>query len=106
MVASTPAMLDVEVAFALPERQRIISIAVPEGSTARQAVAVAMARLEEAFPELPPTTFREADLGIFGKRLRDPDAVRLRAGDRVEVYRPLQLDPKAARSARAAHEKR
>ncbi|MDI5892951.1 RnfH family protein [Halomonas rhizosphaerae] len=104
MVASTPAMLDVEVAFALPERQRIISLAVPEGTTARQAVA--MAGLAEAFPELPPTTFREADLGIFGKRLRDPDAVRLRAGDRVEVYRPLQLDPKAARSARAAHEKR
>lgn len=104
MAASTPAMLEVEVAFALPERQRIIPLAVPEGTTARQAVA--MAGLEEAFPELPPTTFREADLGIFGRRLRDPDAVRLRAGDRVEVYRPLQLDPKAARSARAAHEKR
>lgn len=104
MAASTPAMLEVEVAFALPERQRIIPLAVPEGTTARQAVA--MAGLEEAFPELPPTTFREADLGIFGRRLRDPDAMRLRAGDRVEVYRPLQLDPKAARSARAAHEKR
>lgn len=104
MAASTPAMLDVEVAFALPERQRIIPLAVPEGTTARQAVA--MARLETAFPELPPATFRQADLGIFGKRLRDPDAVRLRAGDRVEVYRPLQIDPKAARSERAAREKR
>ncbi|TDR50416.1 hypothetical protein DFP85_12510 [Halomonas ventosae] len=104
MAASEPAMLEVEVAFALPERQRIIPLAVPEGTTARQAVA--MAGLEEAFPELPPATFLEADLGIFGKRLRDPDAVRLRAGDRVEVYRPLQLDPKAARSARAAREKR
>lgn len=104
MAASAPAMLDVEVAFALPERQRIISLAVPEGTTARQAVA--LAGLEAAFPELPPATFRQADLGIFGKRLRDPDAVRLRAGDRVEVYRPLQLDPKAARSARAAREKR
>jgi putative ubiquitin-RnfH superfamily antitoxin RatB of RatAB toxin-antitoxin module len=97
-------MLEVEVAFALPERQRLIPLAVPEGTTARQAVA--MAGLEAAFPELPQATFREADLGIFGKRLRDPDAVRLRAGDRVEVYRPLQLDPKAARSARAAREKR
>ncbi len=104
MAASAPAMLDVEVAFALPERQRIISLAVPDGTTARQAVA--LAGLEAAFPELPPATFRQADLGIFGKRLRDPDAVRLRAGDRVEVYRPLQIDPKAARSARAAREKR
>lgn len=104
MAASEPAMLEVEVAFALPERQRLIPLAVPEGTTARQAVA--MAGLEAAFPELSPATFHEADLGIFGKRLRDPDAVRLRAGDRVEVYRPLQLDPKAARSARAAREKR
>lgn len=104
MAASAPGMLDVEVAFALPERQRIITLAVPEGTTARQAVA--MAGLEAAFPELPPATFRQADLGIFGKRLRDPDAVRLRAGDRVEVYRPLQIDPKAARSERAAREKR
>ncbi|MDR9438460.1 MAG: RnfH family protein [Halomonas sp.] len=96
-------MLDVEVAYALPDRQRIFPLTVPEGTTARQAVA--MAGLEAAFPELPPATFRKADLGIFGKRLRDPAAVRLRAGDRVEVYRPLQIDPKAARSERAAREK-
>ncbi|WP_322557115.1 RnfH family protein [Halomonas sp.] len=104
MAPSTPAMLDVEVAFALPGRQRIISLSVPEGTTARQAVT--MAGLEAAFPELPPATFRQADLGIFGKRLGDPDAVRLRTGDRVEVYRPLQIDPKAARSERAGREKR
>lgn len=104
MAPSAPAMLEVEVAFALPDRQRIIPLAVPDGTTARQAVA--MAGLEEAFPELPPATLRQADLGIFGKRLRDPDAVRLRGGDRVELYRPLQIDPKAARSARAAREKR
>ncbi|SEM01381.1 RnfH family protein [Halomonas daqiaonensis] len=97
-------MLDIEVAFALPERQRIIQLVVPEGTTARQAVA--MAGLEAAFPELPSVTFRQADLGIFGKRLRDPEAVRLRSGDRVEVYRPLQIDPKAARSERAARENR
>ena len=73
-------------------------------STARQAVA--MARLEDRFPELPPSAFLEADLGIFGRRLRDPDAQPLKAGDRVEVYRPLEIDPKAARAARAAREKR
>jgi len=97
-------MLEVEVAFALPERQRIMPLSVPAGTTARQAVA--MARLEVAFPEYSPVIFREADLGIFGKRLRDPDAVRLRDGDRVEVYRPLQIDPKAARIERAADERR
>lgn len=103
MAPKDSALIDVEVAFALPERQRIIPLAVPDGTTARQAVE--MARLEEAFPELPPATFREADLGIFGRRLRDQDSRVLRAGDRVEVYRPLQLDPKAARSARAGRGK-
>lgn len=104
MVASPPGPIEVEVAFALPERQCIVSLRVPGGTSARQAVA--MAGLEARFPELPPTTFLEADLGIFGRRLRDPDGQRLKAGDRVEVYRPLEIDPKAARAARAAREKR
>ncbi|PXX94849.1 RnfH family protein [Halomonas sp. LBP4] len=91
--------IEVEVAFALPERQRIVTLAVPEGTTARQAVR--LAGLETLFPELPPSTFGEADLGIFGKPLRDPDHQVLRAGDRVEVYRPLVIDPKAARAERA-----
>lgn len=89
----------VEVAFALPDRQHIVTLAVPEGTTARQAVR--LAELEVLFPELPPSTFREASLGIFGKPLRDPDHHVLRAGDRVEVYRPLEIDPKAARAERA-----
>lgn len=94
------AEIDVEVAFALPGRQRLVALRVPLGTTAREAVA--RAGLEAAFPELPPETFREADLGIFGRLLRDPDHHRLRAGDRIEVYRPLTIDPKAARAARAA----
>lgn len=102
MAASAPAMLAVEVAYAQPDKQCILPLTVPEGTTARQAVTMAMPGLEEAFPELPPATFREADLGLFGKRLREPDALRLRSGDRVELYRPLQIDPKAARSERAA----
>ncbi|MCE8017462.1 RnfH family protein [Halomonas sp. MCCC 1A17488] len=93
------AKLEVEVAFALPERQRIVTLEVPPGTTARQAVA--LAKLDDLFPEVPPATFAEADLGIFGKRLRDPDDHRLRAGDRVEVYRPLEVDPMEARARRA-----
>ncbi|QOR40500.1 RnfH family protein [Billgrantia diversa] len=91
--------LAVEVVFALPDRQRIVALEVPEGTTARQAVA--LAGLDRLFPEVPAATFAEADLGIFGKLLRDPDVQRLRAGDRVEVYRPLEIDPKAARARRA-----
>ncbi|MCE8035903.1 MAG: RnfH family protein [Halomonas sp.] len=93
------ARLEVEVAFALPDRQRIVTLEVPMGTTARQAVA--LAELDRLFPEVSPETFAAADLGIFGKPLRDPETHRLRAGDRVEVYRPLELDPKEARARRA-----
>lgn len=100
MGATEAAGIRVEVAFALPHKQRIVELTVPEGSTPRQAVA--LARLEEHFPDVPPETFAQADLGIFGKVVRDPAGQALREGDRVEVYRPLKVDPKAARAARAA----
>lgn len=93
------ATLTVEVAFALPEKQRIVSLRVPVGTTASQAVR--QAGLEALFPEVAPATFAEPELGIFGQRLREPQHHRLRDGDRVEIYRPLTIDPKAARRARA-----
>lgn len=98
-MADDDSKLAVEVAFALPERQCIVELQVPEGTTARQAVA--MARMESRFPQLPPDTFVQASLGIFGKQLKQPDTQVLREGDRVEIYRPLKVDPKAARQARA-----
>ncbi|MGO3206801.1 MAG: RnfH family protein [Halomonadaceae bacterium] len=91
--------LTVEVAYALPFKQRIVSLRVPEGTTARQAVA--LADLPTLFPDLTSDTFTQAPLGIFGKALRNADAQLLREGDRVEVYRPLAVDPKAARLERA-----
>nr|WP_228579211.1 RnfH family protein [Halomonas sp.] len=92
-------MLRVEVAYALPDRQCIVALAVPPGTTARQAVA--LAELARRFPEVPQANFGEAGLGIFGQLLRDPESHLLRAGDRVEVYRPLEIDPKEARARRA-----
>ncbi|MBE0399995.1 RnfH family protein [Halomonas sp. FME1] len=91
--------LTVEVAYALPHKQRLVALRVPEGTTARQAVE--RADLPALFPELPSGTFEQAPLGIFGKALRSPDTQALREGDRVEVYRPLAIDPKAARLERA-----
>lgn len=99
---STTSFIEIEVAFALPGRQRIVSLRVTEGTTARQAVL--QAGLERDFPDLPAETFREAPLGIFGRRLRDPEGETLSGGDRVEVYRPLEIDPKVARAERARRE--
>jgi putative ubiquitin-RnfH superfamily antitoxin RatB of RatAB toxin-antitoxin module len=103
-MADDTELLTVEVAYALPERQCIVELQVPAGTTPRQAVA--MARLETHFPQLPPETFLEASLGIFGKLVKQPESEPLRDGDRVEVYRPLKIDPKAARLARAERQGR
>ncbi|MGC3874832.1 RnfH family protein [Halomonas sp. GXIMD04776] len=91
--------LTVEVAFALPEYQKIVTLAVPHGTTAREAVT--QAQMEQYFPALPQETFSQGALGVFGKRLRDPGRYVLRAGDRIEIYRPLRIDPKQARMKRA-----
>lgn len=96
-------MIEVEVAFALPERQRLVALTVPAGTTARQAVL--QAGLAQAFPEQGEAFFREAPLGIFATPLNRDDQP-LRKGDRVEVYRPLQIDPKQARKRRASQANR
>lgn len=93
-------LIDIEVAYALPGEQRIVRLTVAEGTTAREAVR--LARLEAHFPECDAVPFRDADLGIFGTLLKAPEHHVLQASDRVELYRPLQIDPKAARVARAS----
>ncbi|MCB8889145.1 RnfH family protein [Vreelandella malpeensis] len=89
----------VEVAFATPACQRVVSVEVMGETTAREAVA--LAGLPLLFPEVSPALFDEAPLGVFGKTLREPQRQTLSPGDRIEVYRPLEIDPKAARLARA-----
>lgn len=93
-------LLYVEVAFALPHKQRLVGLRVDKGTTASEALA--LADLPSLFPELPVETFSKASLGIFGKALKEPERQILRDGDRVEVYRPLKIDPKVARAERAA----
>jgi uncharacterized protein len=87
---------EVEVVYALPERQRVVRVPLPpSGLTAGEAVQ--RSGLLEDFPQLAGHAFV---LGIYGALcgLEHP----LRAGDRVEIYRPLRNDPKTLRRARAA----
>lgn len=86
----------VEVAFALPERQRIIALRVPAGCTAFEAAE--RSGIAELFEGL---VLNETRLGIFGKVLEEPRRHVLAVGDRVEIYRPLVADPREARKARA-----
>jgi len=80
----------VEVVYALPDRQRVVQIPLREGMTALEAVQAA--GLEREFPEIAG---RDLVLGIYGRSVESTQA--LRDGDRVEIYRPLNFDPRDAR---------
>lgn len=83
----------IEVAYATPERQVVIPIDVPAGSTAEQAIKAS--GFLEQFPEVDLSLQK---IGIFGhvctldKGLAD--------GDRIEIYRPLMQNPMDARRGR------
>src|SRR5690606_37472798 len=87
-------MISVEVTYALPQRQELIKLVLPEGATVQDALNAS--GLLASHPEIEPDGRNK--LGIFGK-LSKPDAV-LRDRDRVEIYRPLIADPKAVRKKR------
>jgi len=88
----------VEVAYALPEKQEIVMVEVLPGTTAMEAVL--QSGIEKSFPGIE---LEGAKLGIFGKAIKP--AKVLHTGDRVEIYRPLQADPKEVRKERAARVK-
>ena len=77
--------MKIEVVHALPAKASVVTVQLQEGATVADAVAAS---------GLTGTAF-----GIFGKCV--PAGHRLRDGDRVEIYRPLKLDPKEARRKRA-----
>jgi uncharacterized protein len=86
--------LRVEVVYALPERQTLIALEVEEGTTAFGAIE--QSGILRQFPQADP---RRDGVGIFGKQVT-PETP-LQDGDRVEIYRSLTADPKAARRDRA-----
>ncbi len=83
----------IEVVYALPHEQLIISIITHEGTTAEQAIVAS--EMLSKFPEINLNTNK---VGIFGK-LIDLDKP-LRHLDRIEIYRALVADPKEARKRR------
>lgn len=90
-------MLSVEVAYARPDSQAILAVDLPAGSSLRDAVA--LSGILERYPEIDLSPGGN-DLGVFGKLAKADTPVR--AGDRVEIYRPLIADPKEVRRQRAA----
>lgn len=94
----------VEVAYALPQAQKIIALSVSAGTTAYEAAQ--QSGITQFFPEIK---LESAKFGIFGqalgtKGLKPAKQHILQAGDRVEIYRPLIADPKEVRKRRAARQ--
>jgi uncharacterized protein len=87
--------LNIEIVYALPARVFRWRLVVGEGRCVGDALAAAP--LAEAGLTADEVAGR---VGIFGKLVELSQA--LRDGDRIELYRPLQIDPKDARRKRAS----
>lgn len=87
--------MKVEIAYARPDVQVILPLEVAEDATAESAIR--QSGILERFPEID---LEQNRIGIFSKSCKLEQT--LRAGDRVEIYRPLIVDPKESRRSRAA----
>jgi putative ubiquitin-RnfH superfamily antitoxin RatB of RatAB toxin-antitoxin module len=83
------------VVYALPDRQAVEELELPESATVAEAVA--RSGLLERYPEIGA---RPLACAIFGRAVADSQV--LRTGDRVEILRPLLVDPKESRRRAAA----
>ena len=97
--------ITVEVAYALPDKQLLKVLNIPQGTTALDAVK--QSGVLQMFPEID---LENIQMGIFSqvlgtKGLAEPASYELKAKDRVELYRPLVADPKEVRRRRAEEAK-
>jgi putative ubiquitin-RnfH superfamily antitoxin RatB of RatAB toxin-antitoxin module len=88
--------ISVEVVYGLADRQVLLNIKVPAGTTVYEAV-----RQSDIVKHFPDADIDNARMGIYSKAIADPRQHVLKEGDRVEIYRPLIIDPKEARRRRA-----
>lgn len=91
-----PELLTIEVAYAQPEKQYLLSEQVPEGTTVAEALE--QSELLKLLPDLDTSK-----VGIFSQPVK-PDQV-LANRDRIEVYRPLKADPRERRRSQVAKER-
>ena len=86
--------MKVSVALATPDRQEVLELTVPEGTSLDDAIS--LSGIQSKFPDI--------DVGSLAKGIwyeKKPGNTLLKDGDRVEIYRPLINDAKEARRRRA-----
>ena len=86
--------ISIEVAYASANQSWLIPVEVEEGTTVQQAIASS-----GIMEQCPDINLQINKVGLFSKIIELD--VPVRAGDRIEIYRPLLLDPKEARRLRA-----
>jgi putative ubiquitin-RnfH superfamily antitoxin RatB of RatAB toxin-antitoxin module len=86
--------IEVEIVFALPDQQDMRTVEVESGATV--ADVLTKSGLLNAFPEHDIALLTP---GIWGREVESGHPVK--QGDRVEFYRPLEIDPREARRRRA-----
>ncbi|MCF6775752.1 RnfH family protein [Thiotrichales bacterium 19X7-9] len=84
----------VEVCYALPKMQHLISVTFKDGMTIREVILTS-----DILNDIAELKLDELIVGIFSKKKQLDDLVN--AGDRIEIYRPLTIDPMEARRIRA-----
>ena len=89
----------IELIYALPDEQEILTIEVSNDCDIQNAII--QSNILELYPEIDLKVNR---VGVFSKVSKLTDT--LRDGDRIEIYRPLIIDPKEARKARALKQKK
>lgn len=88
--------MDIEVVYALPDRQQCVTVSLDDGTTARQAIVhVLEHRLLLLSDADSQKDVNALPIGVYGQIVHD--SYCLKAGDRVEIYRPLLQDPKERR---------
>ena len=98
-------LINVEGAYALPQKQVLKALTVASGTTALQAIE--KSGILQDFPEIDTNS---DSIGVFSqvlgtKGLAEPAVYQLQPMDRVEIYRPLIADPKEVRRRRAEEAK-
>ncbi len=87
-------MIGVEIAYASDSQQKVISLEVAADSSVLHAIE--QSGILQQFTQIDLTTMK---VGIFGRLVALTDPIQ--PGDRIEIYRPLQVDPKQKRRTKA-----
>jgi putative ubiquitin-RnfH superfamily antitoxin RatB of RatAB toxin-antitoxin module len=93
-VARAAVNICVEIVYATEERQELLTLEVPVGATV--AAAIGLSELASLFPN---ETLDSCTVGVWGRTVERSRVVQ--EGDRIELYRSLQKDPRQARRERA-----